>query len=121
MNIDEIAKLSGVSRSTVSRVLNGQSGVRPQVRDLVMSIVSEHNRQAAMPANRPFLSGNNQVFGLLLHQNFVRLFSDSVYAYTLQGIQQAASQRGFEMFLWMNEAPEQHFFERVIRRRMVDG
>lgn len=40
---NDIAKLAGVSRSTVSRVINGYSNVPPETRDTVMKVIKENN------------------------------------------------------------------------------
>lgn len=52
MTIYDIAKLSGVSKSTVSRVLNGETNVSPQAKAKVEAVIREHNyvpnRNAAM-------------------------------------------------------------------------
>ncbi len=52
MNIYDIAKLSGVSKSTVSRVLNGDDKVSTKSKEKVEAIIREHNyvpnRSAAM-------------------------------------------------------------------------
>lgn len=42
MNIKDIAKLSGVSVATVSRVINNQPNVRPEKRELVLSVMADH-------------------------------------------------------------------------------
>ena len=42
LNSTEIAKLAGVSRSTVSRVVNGYSNVPKSTRDRVMKIINEN-------------------------------------------------------------------------------
>lgn len=42
LNSAEIAKLAGVSRSTVSRVVNGYSNVPDETRERVMKIINEH-------------------------------------------------------------------------------
>jgi DNA-binding LacI/PurR family transcriptional regulator len=42
MTLKQIAKLAGVSRSTVSRVINNHPGVRPQTRERVLQIVREY-------------------------------------------------------------------------------
>jgi DNA-binding LacI/PurR family transcriptional regulator len=39
--MSDVAKLAGVSHQTVSRVLNGMPGVRPQTRDRVLEVVTE--------------------------------------------------------------------------------
>lgn len=40
---NDIAKLAGVSRSTVSRVINGYSNVPPETRDAVMKVIKENH------------------------------------------------------------------------------
>jgi LacI family transcriptional regulator len=52
--LEEIAELSGVSRSTVSRVINNDPHVSKQTREQVMAIVKELNYQPnAVPAAWP--------------------------------------------------------------------
>lgn len=43
MTIYDIAKLAGVSKSTVSRVLNGEISVSPEAKEKVERVVREHN------------------------------------------------------------------------------
>ncbi len=45
ITLEEVAKLAGVSRSTASRVANGQPGVSPETRERVLRIIREHNYQ----------------------------------------------------------------------------
>lgn len=40
---NDIAKMAGVSRSTVSRVINGYSNIPPETRDKVMKIIQENH------------------------------------------------------------------------------
>ncbi len=42
ITLEQIAELSGVSRSTASRVHNGYPGVRPEVRERVWQAIHEH-------------------------------------------------------------------------------
>lgn len=42
VTLREIAKLAGVSRSTVSRVINNHPSVRLQTRDRVLRVIQEH-------------------------------------------------------------------------------
>lgn len=42
LNSAEIARLAGVSRSTVSRVVNGYSNVQEETRERVMKVINEH-------------------------------------------------------------------------------
>ncbi|SFN44090.1 transcriptional regulator, LacI family [Izhakiella capsodis] len=43
LTIKDIARLSGVGKSTVSRVLNNQQNVRPDTRERVLKVIEEHN------------------------------------------------------------------------------
>ncbi len=43
MTSNDIAKLAGVSRSTVSRVINGYSNVPPKTRSMVMKVIKENH------------------------------------------------------------------------------
>ena len=43
INSNEIARLAGVSRSTVSRVINNYPNVPPETREKVMKIIEQYN------------------------------------------------------------------------------
>lgn len=43
MNSKEIAKLAGVSRATVSRVINNSANVQPETRERVMEVIKKNN------------------------------------------------------------------------------
>jgi LacI family transcriptional regulator len=42
ITLEEVAKLAGVSRSTASRVANGQPGVSPATRERVLQVIQEY-------------------------------------------------------------------------------
>lgn len=41
LTLEEVARLAGVSRSTVSRVINEHPGVRPEVRERVWQVIHQ--------------------------------------------------------------------------------
>ncbi len=51
ITITEIAKLAGVSPSTVSLVLNGKVGVGPETRERVLSIARENRYKGLANSN----------------------------------------------------------------------
>lgn len=50
LTLEQIAKLAGVSRSTASRVINGQPNVRPEVRERVWQVIRDHSYQPNLAA-----------------------------------------------------------------------
>lgn len=94
VTIRDIAKLSGVSYSTVSRALSGVDKVKDTTYVRVLE-AAEHlgyvvNRQA-----RSLAGGGHQVVGLLVHG----LESD-YFGQILKGVDEALAQANFEMMLF---------------------
>ena len=50
LTLEQIAKLAGVSRSTASRVINGQPNVRPEVRERVWQVIRDNSYQPNLAA-----------------------------------------------------------------------
>jgi DNA-binding LacI/PurR family transcriptional regulator len=71
--ITDVAERAGVSTMTVSRVINGFSGVRPATRDRVQSAMAELGYYPNTAA-RALKRGEHRVLGLLV-ANFVNLAS----------------------------------------------
>jgi DNA-binding LacI/PurR family transcriptional regulator len=64
MNLDEVAKLAGVSAATVSRVLNNLDVVRDSTRTRVMRAVSELNYHPNLHA-RSLAGGKSRTIGMI--------------------------------------------------------
>ena len=45
LTLEEIGRMAGVSRSTVSRVINNEKSVRPEVRRRVQDVISETGKE----------------------------------------------------------------------------
>ena len=65
MNSSEIAKLAHVSRTTVSRVLNGHSNVSEETRQRIEAVIREHNYFPDAAA-RNLVGKQNKVLGLFI-------------------------------------------------------
>ena len=92
MRIGEIAKLAGVSISTVSKIVNGKDkGISSQTRERVMAIVKEYNYQ-------PYASVidiyRNRTFLLGFHYDNLRGIQEIT-----QGIINAAQQKNYNVIL----------------------
>ncbi|MFC4697287.1 LacI family DNA-binding transcriptional regulator [Enterococcus aquimarinus] len=65
MNSTEIAKLAGVSRSTVSRVINNYSNVPAETREKVLKVIKEYDYVPHASA-RMLAGSQNKVIGLFI-------------------------------------------------------
>ncbi len=123
MNLEDIAKKAGVSRSTVSRVVNNDRYVSPRTREHVMTIIEQENYQPH-PAARALVTQRHQIIGVAIPQTTNVFFGDnSYYPMLLQGIAQTTIERDYAMLLWLAQSHEERddFSQRVIRNRQTDG
>ncbi|MDF1618507.1 LacI family DNA-binding transcriptional regulator [Petrocella sp. FN5] len=65
MNIYDIAKLAGVSHTTISRVINNKPGVKPETRDRIIRILDEN---AYIPNSfaRGLANAGNKIIGIIV-------------------------------------------------------
>ncbi len=108
--ISDVARRAGVSAMTVSRVINGESNVRPATRDTVNAAIAELN-YAPNPAAQS-LAGANQVrIGLLYSNPSAAYLSE----FLVGGLDQAS--RGNVQLVVEKCEPDDH--EGDIARRLV--
>lgn len=94
--IDDVAALAGVGRATVSRVLNDQPNVRPEVRDRVMRAVAKLDYRVNLQARR-LASKSNKMLALI-HCTNIDAEPNSYYDSALElGALRAATLAGFEL------------------------
>ena len=90
---NDIARLAGVSRSTVSRVLNGYSNVPDETRKKVMKIVKEHHYYPQLSGQ--LLTGmSTRTIGLFWFGNDA-IANDSLTSSYFMHIIDAAAKRGY--------------------------
>src|SRR6187431_946795 len=83
--LEEVAASAGVSRSTVSRVVNGSTQVSPEVLAAVTAAIEQlnyvPNRAARSLANR-----QTMVIALVIPEATTRFFGDPYFAAIVHGI-----------------------------------
>lgn len=117
MNLETIARLSGVSRSTVSRVLNNSPRVSPEVRRRVLEVIRQTNFQPNLAA-RGLAAGSTRILGLVIPTGIGRLFIDPYFPLLIQGVTSACNSRDYSIMLWLAE-PE--YERRTIRQVLYSG
>ncbi|MCL4301309.1 MAG: LacI family transcriptional regulator [Anaerolineae bacterium] len=122
LTLEQIAKLSGVSRSTVSRVVNNHVSVRPEVRQRILQVIEETGYHPD-PAARSLASQRSGIIGLVIPRSVQFLFTDPYYPRLMQGIAQACNTNHYilSLFLFYTEEEEQRLSPRVTRKQLVDG
>ena len=113
----EIARLTHVSQPTVSRVLNGNPKVSPEIRERVLACAREHDYQ--LNALAKGLKGSpTHLLGVLVTD-----ISNGFFADLTKQIEICARERGYSIILFnsdYNPANEQEYLD-VVRRYRVDG
>lgn len=116
--IDDIARVSGLAKATVSRALNGRGEVHPSTRERILQTAEElgYVPQAAAHALR---TGRSRCLGLLLPSVQWPWLVD-----VLQGVADAVSDAGYTLLLFSTakgEQAEREFVTKVLPSRPMDG
>jgi LacI family transcriptional regulator len=117
--IDELARLSGVSRATVSRVINGGS-VSDKTRRRVEHVLAETGYRPNLAA-RTLASGRSGVVGIVMHVDPHLLFRDAYFGQLLQGMSDELVDRAAGMMLWLGNRTKEETLDKVLSTGLVDG
>ena len=120
--LEDIGRLAGVSRSTVSRVVNDQDSVSPEVRQRVQSVIAQTGFIPNVAA-RSLASNRSGVIGLVIPSRVHALFQDPYFGRLIQGISAASNDAGqtLSLFLFQTESEEERLYPRVVSSGLVDG
>lgn len=119
----DVAKRAGVSRTTVSFVLNDVPGVKisPDTRHRVLEAARDLDYYPTAAA-RSLASGKTQRIALILGEGQARLAADAFLPILLQGITASVHRCGYRLLLQLPEdVPSREAYVRLIREQQVDG
>jgi DNA-binding LacI/PurR family transcriptional regulator len=117
VTIKDIAKRAGVTHSTVSRALRGNTLISPETSARIQAIAAEMGYQPDAAA-RSLKTNRSQVLGVI-----VSSLADPFFSEILQGIEDRAQDNGYGLFI----AASQHNLKReqaivrTMREHRVDG
>lgn len=122
LTLEDIAKQAGVSRSTVSRVVNEFPNVNEDVRKRVLDVIQKtgyHPNAAA----RSLASQRSWTLGLVIPQSVYQFFTDPYYPYLTKGIAQACNDYNYTLALLLvsSKEDEKKIFTRATRKGLLDG
>ena len=120
--LEDIGKLAGVSRSTVSRVINDQPHTSPAVRQRVEQVIRETGYQPNSAA-RSLASSQSRILGLVMPSILQSAFADPYYALVIQAISHACYQHDYtpSLFLFQNADEEARMSQRLVNSGLIDG
>ncbi len=110
--LEAVAARAGVSRATVSRVVNGDPGVRERLAEKVRHAVAElgyvPNRAA-----RSLVTRRHDAVAVVIAEPETRVFADPFFALQLRGISKELTEHDVQLVLLLTEGRDDH--ERVGR------
>lgn len=115
LTIIDIARESGVSKSTVSRVLNGSEKVSPEAREAVLSVIRSTNYRPNVHARRTVTKTCNCI-GLYIGSRVLIRHANS---HVLSGVITKCNEAGFDLVI-CNEK-RSHGMTEMYHERRVDG
>ena len=122
-NLKEIAKASGVSLETASRVLNGKyKGRTAHSQDVMKRVNEAAERMRYRPHNaaRSMRTRSSGMIGLVVEETV--LITHPVISETMRGINQALAEEGFILTITSLEGVSMKTFEsRIFKERLIDG
>jgi LacI family transcriptional regulator len=122
LTIRQIAKLAGVSRSTVSRVLNDHPSVSPETREQVLEVIAETGFRPD-PIARSLSSRRAYIIGLVIPLAIQSLFEDPFFPRLMQGISQGCNRHDYTLALFLLHSLEEEtkLYPMISRRQLLDG
>lgn len=119
VDLQKIAELAHVSRSTVSRVINEHPDVNPDVRQRVLKIVHETGYQPNTAA-RSLRNKHSDILGLVISNSVGGLFTDPYFPLLTQGVALACNRYKKTLALFLEDDPKV-IYPRLKRRGQLDG
>lgn len=117
VTLEIVAQAAGVSRATVSRVVNGDSRVHPATRYNVEKVVARLGYSPNRAA-RSLVTRRSDSIGLVIPEPTTRLFGDPFFPRLLRGISEVLSARALQLVLF---APQSRVDEDRLRAYLSSG
>lgn len=120
--LEKVALRAGVSRATVSRVVNGAPTVHPRIRDTVLRAVQELG-YVPNPAARSLVTQRTDSYALVVPERASRVFSeDQFFPGVIRGVHQELEEADKQLVLMLASSATSHDrIERYAIGGHIDG
>lgn len=122
LNLDDIAKLAGVSRATASRVINHHPDVSAGTREKVLKVIEANHYQPNFAA-RMLVTQRTQILGIVIQYPEAAFVSEYV-PILMDGISRVTHERDYAAIMWWEHAgaEKDRFAERILEQKsLMDG
>ncbi len=122
MNLEKIARMAGVSRSTVSRVINNHPYVSEDIRQRVLAVIEREGFQPNAAA-RMLVRQKTDVIAVIAPQGLGAVLSEGYFPILITAISSTISQADYAMSLWAGTTTEesQRMYKRILGYKLMDG
>jgi LacI family transcriptional regulator, galactose operon repressor len=122
LTLEKVARKAGVSRSTVSRVLNNDPHVSAKARARVLAVTQKLNFQPNLAARSLAAGGRTRVVGLVIPMGVTALFADPYFSLLIQGVASACNQHDYSVMLWLAEPEyERRTMSQILYSGLIEG
>ncbi|EYR62522.1 LacI family transcriptional regulator [Actinotalea ferrariae CF5-4] len=120
-NLESVAAAAGVSRATVSRVVNGWASVAPELRERVERAIAELG-YVPNQAARSLVTQRADAVALVVAEPDPRVFGDPYFSGIVRGVSTELLSAGVQVVLLMAQSDEElSGIERYLRTAPLDG
>ena len=119
LNIEGIAKLAGVSRSTVSRVISGKGYASPETRKRVLAVIEQMQYKPNAVA-RAMASQRTHSIGVIVFRQSQPIVSHPLYGKLVDSILMTAESLGYSVFLKTDQEMSLNSTDFMLEKR-VEG
>ncbi|MFE1442208.1 LacI family DNA-binding transcriptional regulator [Streptomyces sp. NPDC058739] len=119
--LEAVAERAGVSRATVSRVVNGGAGVRKPLVDKVLEAVADLG-YVPNHAARSLVTQRHGAVAVIIAEPEFRVFSDPFFEQQIRGISRELTAHDIQLvLLWVEGADDHERIARYLAGGHVDG
>lgn len=121
VTLDDVARLAGVSKSTVSRVLNNEPYVRESTRRAVLDAVKKLQYTPNIPSTFSGLSSALNTIGVYPGISLSRLSYDPFYKQIMDAVALECSERGYGLTYLVPQRTDEDSLVEIIESTGVKG
>lgn len=120
MTIKDIAEIAGVSKSTISRVIDGNPRISEETRKRVFEIINKYGYNPNAAA-RSLARQKTHAIGIVMPHGESGIYSTTFFQEVLKGICNTVTGYNYDVLITAGNPSEEEAINRLIRTSRVDG